>query len=153
MAKAVIGIGIPGSGKSTLLRQLADETGAVYISTDQIRKELTGSEADQSRNPQVIKLMYRRAHEALGAGEDVIIDATNAKVSDRRRLVAHCRMKADEVVGIWLVTPYAICSARNQARERVVREPALRLMERDLRENPPSVDDGFDELLRVDTSK
>lgn len=153
MAKAIIGIGIPGSGKSTVLSRLSEETGAIYVSTDQIRQELTGSEADQSRNKQVIELMYQRAHEALDAGEDVIIDATNAKKPDRLRLIAHCRMKADEVIGIWLVTPNAVSFQRNRARVRVVRDSALQSMARSLRENPPSLDEGFDELLRVDASK
>ena len=152
MKTALIGIGLPGSGKSTVLKQLAVLCGAAYICPDDIREELTGDAADQSRNGDVWIETYRRIHAELDNGNSVIVDATNAKARDRLNLLRHCDKKAEQIIGLWFVTPYQICQERNLARDRVVPITAMERMACWLYEDPPSLDEGFDELCLIDTS-
>ena len=46
-------IGCPGSGKSTIAKKMAQNTGAVIVSTDAIRGELFGDENCQM-NPRLV---------------------------------------------------------------------------------------------------
>jgi len=79
--------GISSSGKSTYAQTLAQQTGAVIISTDSIRKELSGTEEDQSKNGLIFTVILpRRIHEALKEGKSVIVDATSLKPVDRANL-------------------------------------------------------------------
>jgi predicted kinase len=152
---AIISIGLPGSGKTTLLKKMAAQDGAVYICPDDIRAEeaFGGDAADQSRNREVWTEAYRRIDAALSAGRNVVIDATNAKQPDRRRLVAHCRQKADQVKGVWFNTPYRVCLERNRGRVRVVPEFTMGIMAGWLEACPPTEADGFDQLVVLDPFK
>jgi predicted kinase len=44
------GVGIPGCGKTTTLAQFAEGLGVVRVCRDEIREELTGSQADTTVN-------------------------------------------------------------------------------------------------------
>lgn len=100
---ALVGGG-PGSGKSTLALALAEQVGAVVISTDDVRKELLGS-GHLSGEPgalgtglysaanvaAVYREVLRRAGLFLGNGQSVILDGTwrDAKArAEARRLAA-----------------------------------------------------------------
>lgn len=153
MRTVTIGVGLPGSGKTTELKKLAIQNGSAYVCPDDIRLELTGNAADQSRNRDVWKEAYRRIHAELDANRDVVVDATNAKQPDRLRLIAHCRLKATQVRGMWFVAPLRVILGRNQGRERVVPDLAMGIMAGWLEACPPMEADGFDQLVKVDTSK
>jgi predicted kinase len=151
-AIAVIGIGLPASGKSTWLKAFATNTSAEYISSDDVRAQLNGDAASQCRPREVWQTVYQRIEATLKAGGNLVVDATNAKQSDRQRLVSFCRPLAKEVIGVWFVTPYAVCAVRNQRRERFVRRADMEIMCRSLQAAPPQESEGFDQLLRIDTS-
>ncbi len=81
--------GGPGTGKTTLARSLAERIGARVISTDDVRKDLerddviggAPGELDAGLyTPEnvatVYKVVLRRAHSMLAAGESVILDGT-----------------------------------------------------------------------------
>ena len=70
-------IGCPGSGKSTIAKKMAQNTGAVIVSTDAIRGELFGDEGCQDNPMRVFKTAYERIASALSNGKDVYFDATN----------------------------------------------------------------------------
>ena len=95
-ARIIVCIGVPGAGKSTFVRRYCERMGGVYvISTDEIRKELTGTcVCDPSMNKKVHDEAVHRAKELLegycdgtvnpcaGLGLEIIIDATNATTDD-----------------------------------------------------------------------
>lgn len=78
-------IGIPGSGKSTWASEQKHTTPVVC--PDYIRKQLTGNVSDQTKNAEVWKIAKERVSSYLEEGRNVILDATNVKMSDRNRFM------------------------------------------------------------------
>lgn len=96
--------GLPGTGKSTLAGQLADQLGAVLLSSDRLRKELAGLAPDTPAAAQYQQGIYdpgwtertydellARAEALLQRGETVILDAswTHANHRDAANEVAN----------------------------------------------------------------
>lgn len=115
-------IGLPGSGKSTYARWKAEEKGWVWISSDEIRKELTGSEDNQSVNSKVFETMYKHTVAALESNLNVIYDATNLSLKNRRHFIQQVKTKFLKTYFIATVfaVPYETCCTRNSERERTV---------------------------------
>lgn len=89
--KLILPIGISGSGKSTWIKSQTDPN-TVVVCPDDIRRELTGNISDQSRNGEVWSTTFDRVVQALNAGKNVILDATNVKSRDRRGLMNHLKV-------------------------------------------------------------
>ena len=146
-----MGIGIPGSGKSTVLRQLAEKYDYTYISSDEIRKELTGNETDQSRNKQVWEETYKRITQSLQQGKNVVLDRTFVNDFERTKVINFARENgAEKIQGIFVDTPIEISKERNMARERKVPEHVIDNMNEMLKRTPPEITDGFDSLFTLD---
>lgn len=114
-------IGIPGSGKTEMANKLAAQYGAAVFSSDNIRKELIGSESDQTVNDKVFKTMFKRTCATLNDGVSVIHDATNLSYKRRRvlleQLSAHYNIQKIAVV---MATPIKMCIDRKTQRDRMV---------------------------------
>lgn len=74
--KFIITVGISGSGKSTWIRTLVNQ-GFIVVSPDDIRREITGTVNNESKNNEVFSLAYQRTIDAINSGKNVIFDATN----------------------------------------------------------------------------
>lgn len=78
-------VGIPGSGKSLWVEKLYNLllgrgfTKLQIVNPDLIREELTGSVSQQTVNKDVWVKAEKWAHDFLGMGYHVILDATNTK--------------------------------------------------------------------------
>jgi predicted kinase len=117
--------GEAGSGKSTHAKRLSGTSSHVRIvSTDGIRKELLGSEADQSRGDEVFRERDRRVREGLRNGETVIVDATNLDRSVSK-LFQFAREAERTVSVVRMDTPAERVLEQNNARDRVVPEEAV----------------------------
>ncbi len=127
--------GVPGSGKSHFARKLAAAFDATYISTDAIRAELSGKEADQSRNAEVFPLFDARAETALRAGHTVVVDATNTDPERMRFWSQLAAATGAELTVLRVDVPLPVALARNAARERVVPEHAIIEMASQLNES------------------
>lgn len=79
-------VGIPGSGKSTYLKKLNIQN-VMVVSPDEIRREITGSISDQSRNGDVRKITEERINQYLSEGKYVILDATNINTKLRTSFI------------------------------------------------------------------
>jgi predicted kinase len=116
--KFIIPVGISGSGKSRWIMSLENQ-GFEVISPDEIRRELTGSISDQSRNRDVFPLAFERSIEALNTGKSVIFDATNIKSKDRKKMLIHLKENVtrdfDAFAKVFVVDPEI-------SKERVVRD-------------------------------
>jgi predicted kinase len=85
-------IGIPGSGKSSYLNATNSmipfySGDFVIVCPDKIRKELTGSTSDNSKDGLVWTLAKDRVIKALSESKNVILDATNTISKYRRRFM------------------------------------------------------------------
>lgn len=150
MAKVIVGIGLPGSGKTTVLKEFAVRHGYAYLCPDDIRQELTGNPADQSRNREVWHEAYRRTADLLERGETVVFDASFVKFDERKDFLTFARESgAEKVEGVFLDVPLEIAKERNEARERRVPGYAIDRMERNLRESLPGIEDGFDAIFTL----
>lgn len=87
--KVIIVAGLPGSGKSYFAERLAGRIGAVYLSSDRIRKEMlpkrTYSDLEKLA---VYDAMRERMEKALSQEEDVVADGTFFTREIRKRFVS-----------------------------------------------------------------
>jgi predicted kinase len=74
-----------GAGKSTYLRSVFEPE--VIVEPDQIRKEITGSVSDQSRDREVWEEVLKRVLTNLDKKGQAILDATNTKSSLRTQFL------------------------------------------------------------------
>lgn len=110
-------VGIPCSAKSTYCQTHP----GVWISSDEIRRELYGDASIQEKPEKVFRLMWRRLCEAVERGEQTIFyDATN--VVAKRRIAFCDQLRAKYGSSVRLVarvfnTPIHSCIDRAQKRE------------------------------------
>lgn len=119
-SKFIMLVGLPASGKSTVAQDLMggrDDT--VYISSDDIRVELTGDVNNQDINGQVFSEMAIRTKNALKERKNVIYDATNINRKKRIGLLRQLP-KNVEKIALYVATPYEEVLRRNMNRERKV---------------------------------
>ena len=143
MAKVYVMCGLPGSGKTTIARQIAADLDAVVISSDSIREELYGDESVQGNPSVVFEAFYNKAHEAISHGSGVILDATNIKRKDRRKIFAE--FPNETIIAVIVNTPIEICFERNAKRSRVVPEHAIRRMWDNF--EIPTIEEGFNSII------
>lgn len=84
MSNVWVTIGAPLSGKSFWRSNfLKTHPDTAIVCPDDIRKELTGSISDQSKNAEVFQTSYNRLRDAINTHDDVIFDGTNIRPQTR----------------------------------------------------------------------
>jgi predicted kinase len=110
----VVLVGPAGGGKTTFAaRHFAPEE---VVSSDAIRAQLTGSEADQSRNSVVFRVLNDEVAGRLRGGGIAVVDATNVERHARRVLLRLAAAADVPAVAIVFDLPLAEVLARNAAR-------------------------------------
>ena len=107
-------VGASGSGKSSFAARhfLATEV----ISSDVCRGLVSDDPNDQKVSRDAFDLLYYIAGKRLAARRLTVIDATNVRPEDRRRLVALAREHHALPVALVFDMPRQLCEARNAAR-------------------------------------
>lgn len=144
-------IGIPGSGKTTFLKQLPEFRSAIYICPDDIREELLGDAADQSQNETVWAEAHKRMVSALDSGKTVILDSTQTIPEHRRHEISLAKESKADVIGYYFKTPLEIALERNKKRERKVPEDVITDLQKRLRVTPPTLGEGFTEIIVIES--
>ncbi|HSX08234.1 MAG TPA: ATP-binding protein [Candidatus Saccharimonadales bacterium] len=116
-AKLFLMIGYPGAGKTTTAEMISKITGAVRLSSDEVRfsmfPEPTFSQEEHG-------LLYReldsRTEALLRKGVSVIYDANLNRKSHRQEKYDICERTGAVAVALWLRTP------RSLAKERAIHE-------------------------------
>ena len=115
------------------------------ISTDVIRGQLFGSEAYQGSWTLIWQEIQRQLHQAVTKNSNTIFDATNAQRRQRREVITLARQVGfTQIIALWLRTPVWLCLSRNRMRQRQVPEDIIFRMHRQLRDAPPSLEEGID---------
>ena len=125
--------GIPGSGKSYFSNALKmDKERHVYvISSDQIRKDITGDQRNLTQDPLVWKIFYSMV-KTYSDDKDgiVILDATNAKKEYRLDYIKPFKGLYDKVDLVCFQIDKDLVLKQNREREFPIPEEALlRLIE------------------------
>ncbi|MEU6641546.1 AAA family ATPase [Saccharomonospora sp. NPDC046836] len=132
--------GLPGTGKSTLAGLLADELGAVLLSSDRLRKELAGRSPDEDAasdyltgiySPEYSERTYaellRRAEELLAEGETVVLDASWVRAADRARATAVATRVRSDLLALRCTAPPELAAQRLRARHGAVSDADPRI--------------------------
>ena len=137
-------VGPPGAGKTTYAEKyISQHDNTVYLSSDEIRKEMWGNEAIQGDNNEIFSRMQDRVVDGLNFGYDVIYDATNMTRKDRAGIIAVCPKVAKiECHIIWATIE--TCIERDTARKRTVGKEVIDRMLK--RFHAPYYDEGIDEI-------
>lgn len=123
----------PGAGKtyfSTRLEKVVP--GLVRVSSDEIRKEITGSENDLSKDKEVWEAIHERVEIIANNSKDILFDATNVKFKNRNFLYKIAYKTNHHLVSFVLLTSKEKCFAQNKNRERVVPEDVIEKMFKNL---------------------
>lgn len=144
-------IGIPCSGKSTYAKiLLSKKTGIVVISTDELRKELTGTyKFSQQSNNLVFTIAKERINSALSQGFDVVFDATNTNSKYRQDIIRIAKKNDSKAIAVIFKTPLNVCLERNRMRpfERNVPEEVIIAMSQ--YDCKVLKFEGFEEILEI----
>lgn len=138
--------GIPGSGKTTLSTQLAERFSAKLYCYD----SLPGANHPKYHHETRQKMMVDIA-EDLKCGLSVVCDdchVTEAQRSEVLSAVSEIQCKKTLIV---MVTPFEECLLRNANRE--ARLPDFILYDLKRRYQPPTLDEGWDEIICVGGGK
>ena len=137
----IITVGLPGSGKSSYLARL----GVNAISSDEIRRLIADDPHDQTMNGRIFTVIRYLTYQRIRAGRPITyVDATHLTPWEREPYVKLARRCGCKLQALFFDVPIDICIARNQARERVVPEEAIRKMAQQM--IPPSLEEGFAEI-------
>lgn len=149
MATLYIMIGIPGSGKSTYANKFAKEINCSVHSSDNIRKELLGTQKDLSNDKEVWRVLKERMRTDLLNGKDCIVDATNISRKKRRTYLDFIKDVDCTKVAILMKTSFDESVERNNKRpsEQFVPFRAICNIQRAYQE--PSLEEGFDKIIFV----
>ena len=79
--------GAPGSGKSYYGKKFAAEKHCCYISSDELRNLLFGSEDVQTRPDKVFRFMDSLVESCLNRNVSVVYDSTMSKLKDRKSFI------------------------------------------------------------------
>lgn len=137
---AYLTVGIPASGKTTWARMMAQD-GFLDINLDDCREEICGDASDQTVTLQAVALRGQKILEAIAARQSVVISDTNLNPDFRNALGKQFEDAGYQVELVVFDTPFPVCVARNEARDRVVPLEAMKRMQR-------AMDEFLDEYVK-----
>jgi predicted kinase len=142
--RLIITVGLPGSGKSTYLARL----GMNAISSDEMRRLIADDTLDQTMNVRVFATVRYLVRQRIAAGRPVTyVDATHLTLWERKPYVQLAQRYGCELEALFFDVPVETCIARNQTRDRIVPDAAIRTMAHRL--VPPSKQEGFIRVHKI----
>lgn len=106
-------VGASGWGKSTFAREHFRST--EILSSDFFRG-MVSDENDQSATPAAFEALYYMLSTRPARGRLTVVDATNVRAEDRKKLIEHARRYHCLAVAIVVNTPESVCLERNKTR-------------------------------------
>lgn len=135
MAEAIIFIGLPGSGKTTYFKNHFAATHA-HVSRDL---------------QQTVERETALIRECLRAGRSFVIDNTNATRAVRAPYIRDAKSAGFSVLCCFFDVPVRTAIGRNNHRKDKKPIPVPAILRAAKRLDPPSLEEGFDEIRTVKT--
>ncbi len=120
----VLLIGASGSGKSTFASRHFDAD--AVVSSDGLRRILSGDESDQRKNQLVFDRLHRWVEARLAAGLLAVVDATNTDWIGRATLIRQAQRHQRPAIAIVFDLPLEVCLERSATRPRTVGAAVIR---------------------------
>jgi predicted kinase len=140
----VLAIGLPGSGKSSWFKR----NKITPLSSDLLRALLFDDPTEQRFQDLIFSNLRSMLKARLIARRPMnYVDATNLTPQERQGWIKLAKDYGYEVQAVLFDVPLEVCLARNQRRERVVPEEAMRRMAAKLK--PPAFEEGFSKITVV----
>ena len=137
-------VGVPAAGKTTYAKKHLSYM--YYISTDEIRRELWGTEKKVFRKYKLVhSIMQQRLIKRLLSGRDVVLDCSNTTKRKRKKIIK-ILPKDVEVIAIYLDTDLKTILLNNRKRDRHV--PVLGILILYLTRQQPLKKKGFSKESR-----
>lgn len=121
--------GLPGTGKSTVSEAVGQRLGAVVLSSDRVRKELAGMDAEADASAGYQQGLYSGAHTdktyaaladraetLLAHGESVVLDASWTRVAHREVAARAAERTSSELVALQCSAPADVAAERMRSR-------------------------------------
>jgi predicted kinase len=152
MSKVYVLVGVPASGKTTWINNQTWIDHCVMVSTDEFVEDyakqcgLTYSEVFDDYMPTAVELMLNKVIWARDNGKDIIWDQTSCSIATRAKKI---RMLSDYYkIAVVFKTPSTV-----ELQERLASRPGKNVpwevvsdMAQKLEVEPPSKEEGFDEI-------
>jgi predicted kinase len=152
MSKVYVLVGVPASGKTTWINNQNWIDDCVMVSTDEFVEDyakqcgLTYSEVFDDYMPTAVELMLNKVIWARDNGKDIIWDQTSCSIATRAKKI---RMLSDYYkIAVVFKTPSTV-----ELQERLASRPGKNVpwevvsdMAQKLEVEPPSKEEGFDEI-------
>ncbi|MEO8785060.1 MAG: ATP-binding protein [Candidatus Saccharimonadales bacterium] len=108
--------GYPGAGKTSAAKLLQQQTGAVHLSSDELRIQLFPKPSfSQPEHDELYKQLDRRTEELLASGQSVIYDANLNRRQHRQEKYRIASRTGAAYQLLWIQTPRA--EARHRATD------------------------------------
>lgn len=148
-------IGLPGSGKSRVAENKSKELDIPVLSSDNMRKKMSGNEGDVETcsHQEIFKKLREEANERIEGERGFVWDATGINARFRREDIDMFKKKGAKIIALVMTTPREVCLERNKKRDRNVPEEIIEEMDREskLMENIINTElDLFDEVRFID---
>lgn len=128
--------GLPGSGKTTFARALSVRLAVEHIESDAIRRSFSAAPTySPGESAAVFARVEHLARQAVIAGANAVIDATNLTKRDRRRFVAMADDLGARIVAIRITAPEAVIRDRLRSPREGFSQAGLEIFER-MRDRP-----------------
>jgi|SRR3989344_939163 len=125
-ARLYLMLGYPGAGKTTTAEVIHELTGAVHLSSDNLRVEMFDNPVyDQTEHDALYKALDEKAETLLSSGKSVIYDANLNRYQHRQDKYAICERTGAKPVLVWVQTP------KELAKQRATETNRLHLVPRD----------------------
>lgn len=106
-------LGYPGAGKTTAAKAIQELTGAVHVSSDEVRLEMFEKpDFSQTEHNNLYDYLDAYTEKLLREGADVIYDANLNRFQHRQDKYAICKRVGAKSVLVWVQTPKAIAKER-----------------------------------------
>ena len=152
MKTLIVLCAVAGAGKSTWAEQYRKTHHHVHVvSSDEIRKELTGKYSDLSHDEEMWRIYFRRIEEYREKSPNVTVIADSTNILNKYRLLYKDIIGFDKKVLVIIRKELPVILKQNKERSeaKMIPEDAIKWMYENFEEPSPEVLSIFDEYVQV----